>query len=605
MINISKSLALPPDVVTSTLVIYGGKGMGKTNFGSVLVEEMTKKHLRWAVLDPLGVWWGLRHSADGQGPGIECLIVGGLHGDLPLEPTAGAVVADLVAEEEGTNVVIDFSRKQNGQMWSMGEKVKFVTEYALRLFQRQGEITNGRRRSPIMQILDESARYIPQMIPSGAIDLAKCVGAWEQVTEEGRNVGLGVTFLTQRSARMNKSVSELADAMISFRIVGPRSIEAVTDWLGTHVEKSRQKEIVEQVRSLPVGHALVVSPGWLGVESVVQMRMRETFDSSATPKPGERRKEPGKAAKPDLEKYKTRMAETIEKAKADDPKFLRREIVELKKQLARNDTNPAPIKVVDEKTIAKAIASALAPLHEILKSGAEHLDRTIKANESAIKQMASDQERHRALGERIREALKNGKIELVKPTVHHAKVFGTPERVVVYPPNGTTGQSTDLSKPQRAILTALARFASLNVLKPSKNNVGALAGYSPKGGSFSTYLSQLSSAGFIAYPGSGLLSLTPEGKDAIGGIGSPPSLEEYQAAWFDLLPGAPHKKILGVLLQHYPESITRTELGELSGYAPTGGSFSTYLSKLSSLGLIKYVQGSVTTTDLLFPRGLK
>jgi hypothetical protein len=308
----------------------------------VLVEEMTKAALRWAVLDPLGVWWGLRHSADGKGPGIECLIVGGLHGDLPLEPTAGAVVADLVAEEEGTNVVIDFSRKPNGEMWSMGEKIRFVTDYALRLFKRQGEISGNVRRSPLMQILDESARYIPQVIPSGAIDLAKCVGAWEQITEEGRNVGLGVTFLTQRSARMNKSVSELADAMIAFRIVGPRSIEAVVDWLGAHVEKARQKDIIEQVRKLPIGQALVVSPGWLDVEKVVGMRMRSTFDSSATPKPGERRREPGRAAKPDLEKYKVRMAETIERAKAEDPKLLRQQVVQLKKELEKAVARPSP-----------------------------------------------------------------------------------------------------------------------------------------------------------------------------------------------------------------------------------------------------------------------
>ena len=50
---------------------YGGKGMGKTNFGSVLVEELTAAGLRWAVLDPLGVWWGLRHSEDGKSAGIE------------------------------------------------------------------------------------------------------------------------------------------------------------------------------------------------------------------------------------------------------------------------------------------------------------------------------------------------------------------------------------------------------------------------------------------------------------------------------------------------------------------------------------------------------
>src|SRR4051812_14105023 len=97
-LNISAELALPLDVVTSTVVVYGGKGMGKTNLGSVLVEELAKAGLRWSVLDPLGVWWGLRHAKDGKGPGIECLVLGGVHGDIPIEPTGGAVVADLVVD---------------------------------------------------------------------------------------------------------------------------------------------------------------------------------------------------------------------------------------------------------------------------------------------------------------------------------------------------------------------------------------------------------------------------------------------------------------------------------------------------------------------------
>jgi len=33
---------LPTDTVTSTLVTFGGKGMGKTNLGSVIVEELTR-----------------------------------------------------------------------------------------------------------------------------------------------------------------------------------------------------------------------------------------------------------------------------------------------------------------------------------------------------------------------------------------------------------------------------------------------------------------------------------------------------------------------------------------------------------------------------------
>ena len=53
-LRISDDLLLPKDVVTSTLVVYGGKGMGKTNFGSVLAEELTRAGLRWATIDPLG-----------------------------------------------------------------------------------------------------------------------------------------------------------------------------------------------------------------------------------------------------------------------------------------------------------------------------------------------------------------------------------------------------------------------------------------------------------------------------------------------------------------------------------------------------------------------
>jgi len=138
------SFSLPPDTVTSTIVIYGGKGMGKTNAGAVIVEELTRCKLRWSILDPLGVSWGLRHSVDGKGEGVECLILGGIHGDIPIEPTGGAVVADLVADES-VNVIIDFSRKASGEMWSIGEKVRFVTEYAYQLFRRQGELVKGMR----------------------------------------------------------------------------------------------------------------------------------------------------------------------------------------------------------------------------------------------------------------------------------------------------------------------------------------------------------------------------------------------------------------------------------------------------------------------------
>ncbi len=92
-LKISSELTLPADAVTATIVVYGGKGMGKTNFAGVEVEELSRNGLKWAVIDPMGVWWGIRHSVDGKGNDVPCLILGGAHGDIPIEPTGGAAKA--------------------------------------------------------------------------------------------------------------------------------------------------------------------------------------------------------------------------------------------------------------------------------------------------------------------------------------------------------------------------------------------------------------------------------------------------------------------------------------------------------------------------------
>jgi DNA helicase HerA-like ATPase len=106
LLRIGPDLALPAlEAQTQTLVVYGGKGMGKTNFAAVLAEELAANHLRFSWIDPVGVAWGLKHSADGRGPGVEVLILGGAHGDIPINPAAGAIVADLV-EADGYRYLV-------------------------------------------------------------------------------------------------------------------------------------------------------------------------------------------------------------------------------------------------------------------------------------------------------------------------------------------------------------------------------------------------------------------------------------------------------------------------------------------------------------------
>lgn len=606
LLRISPELAIPSEVVTATSVVYGGKGMGKTNLASVLIEEATKARLRWAALDPMGVLWGLRHSKDGTGPGVECVVLGGPHGDIPIEPTSGEIVADLVIDE-GVNTVIDFSRKASGEMWGKAEKVRFVTDYANRLFRRQGDLLSGnQRREPLLQILDESARYIPQVIPKGSFALAECVGAWEQIAEEGRNIGLGVCFLTQRSARMNKSVSELADVMFAFRTIGPNSLAAVMDWLGEHIEKSRIREVAGQVRELEIGQCLVVSPGWLRVEKIVKIRERETFDSSATPKAGQRaHKVTGKAAKPDLAKYQVRMAATIEKAKADDPKELRKQLAEKDSRIRQLEkgvaTKTVEKPVVDQAAIERAVRTAVSNVRTRVAGEGRHVRRSLARVNAIAHEIIElldpaiarvdiafiEAEKHNASQPVAGTAARNAEVSRAKIT--DAKPIAPVRSRPV--PSPEQSQSS-LGKGERTVLIAIAQYPE----GAERDQLTVLTGY--KRSSRDTYIQRLSSASLVTTE-NGKVVATDAGVDALGSDFEPlPQGEELQQYWLDRLPEG-ERKILQILLEHGTDPVDRDSISEATEYKRS--SRDTYLQRLSSRRLIENVgRGEVRVSANLF-----
>jgi hypothetical protein len=604
-LKVGENFSLPIETVTSTTVIYGGKGMGKTNLGSVLVEELDAAGLRWCALDPLGVWWGLRHSADGKGKGVECLILGGTHGDIPIEPTGGAIVADLVVDESA-NVIIDFSRRPNGQMWSIGEKIQFITDYTYRLFQRQGELVGGRRREPIFQLLDEAARYIPQTIRAGDAKMALCVAAWEQMVEEGRNIGIGVGLLTQRSARMAKSVSEVADAVIAFRIVGPNSIGAITDWLGEHVPKAEVNAMVEKIRKLDVGTALVVSPGWLQFEGVVRFRQRRTFDSSATPKPGERgRKVTGSGAKPDLAKYAQRMAATIERAKENDPRELKKQLAELKKELTKKSAAPststaaAPDPEKLKAQITRAVESAIKKRDtswtaavrkyrkEVMDSLATSFNKTgfvppdekiaIEMPATSLTAPAQREFKHAAYG--------------YKPG-HGVGPLPVDDRKPAKTPSTQNGHSSSLPVGEKSVLRAIAQYEG----GAERDQLSVLTGY--KRSSRDAYIQRLREKGFVDVAGNSLTA-TQAGIDALGSDYEPlPTGVDLQQYWLNKLPEG-EKKILKVLLDAGGSAISRDNLDELTGYKRS--SRDAYIQRLSARRIVENVgRGEIKAAKELF-----
>src|SRR5207249_14873 len=76
------------------------------------------------------------------------------------------------------------------------------------------------------------------------------------------------------------------------------------------------------------------APGWNDLFQKVEIRERTTFNSSATPKPGEARKNPKVVAEVDLKVLGQQIQATIQKQKENNPAELKKKIAELEKKQA-------------------------------------------------------------------------------------------------------------------------------------------------------------------------------------------------------------------------------------------------------------------------------
>ncbi len=147
MLSIGVGLELPEEAVTETFAILGKRGVGKTTTARVLAEELLEVGLPVLILDPTGVWWGLRTSADGKRDGYPVIIFGGDHADVPLKETAGTLIADVIVSQR-ISAVLDLS-----SLSKSGTR-RFSTDLLDRLYHRN--------REPLHVVIDEADLLAPQ-----------------------------------------------------------------------------------------------------------------------------------------------------------------------------------------------------------------------------------------------------------------------------------------------------------------------------------------------------------------------------------------------------------------------------------------------------------
>ena len=259
--------ALPLAALDDRLAIVGTSGSGKTYAAKGLVERLLDRGARVCVVDPLGVWWGLRAAADGSAPAPYPVVVfGGRHADVPLAPGMGAALGRLLGGH-ALACVVDVSDFGSG-----ADRRAFMAAFTEALYASNAE--------PLHLVLDEADLWAPQRVPPDGAGLLRRV---EEIVRRGRVRGFIPWLITQRPAVLHKDVLSQADVLVSMKLTASQDRAAVGRWIEGQADRAAGQRILAALPRLGRGEGWAWAPADGVLARVAFPRIR-TLDSSQTPR---------------------------------------------------------------------------------------------------------------------------------------------------------------------------------------------------------------------------------------------------------------------------------------------------------------------------------
>jgi uncharacterized protein len=609
---------IPRDALDDRLAIVGTAGSGKTYLALGAIEHLFAKKARVIAIDPLGVMWGLRLCADGKSASpFQPVIFGGLHGDLPITEHAGALIGSAVATSP-ESCIVDLS-----QLGTKASERRFMLALLTALYRD----TN---KEPVHVIIDEADMFAPQRLLDKDGDAAKLLGMMETVVRRGRARGFIPWLITQRPAVLSKDVLSQADGLIALKLTAKQDRDAIGGWIEGQADAAEGKAFLAGLPIKQRGEAVLWLPG-RGILANVTFPPKATFDSSRTPKRGE--KLHAAELKPlDLGALKSKLVAVEAETKANDPKALKAEVARLKAELAKKPMAvpsgaPASEKLdaahergvkeakrayrkllevamkilvtitthnageADKESLEKALQDALTKAMGTVNAQIDARDKALTALQASAQKVI----------DKITEALASDVVVEVEVTANKPfTIAATPVRpappVRPKPPfqvNRSAGNGHDvgLSRPQAKILESLAWWAHMGHDAPTRAQTAIKAGMKARGGHFKTRLSELSGKGYVIYPSGDQVSMTPEGAASAPS----PNIGETIVQTVRPLLSAPQAKIFDSMLSGNTQ---RDAIAADAGMDVNGGHFKTRLSELSSFEIVEYPdKGSAKLQD--------
>jgi uncharacterized protein len=551
---------LPPALLSQHIAIIGKTGSGKTYTGKGMVEQLLNDKRRVCILDPTGVWWGLRSSADGKRTGYPVAVFGGEHADVAIAEHSGAALARIIAAKN-LPAIIDLSEML------IGQRHRFVTDFA--------EAIYTDNRMPLHLVIDEADEFCPQ---NPMPETKRMLHHVDRIVRKGRVRGFRVMLITQRPAVLHKNVLTQANTLIAMRLTAPQDRKAMQAWVEGQADADQAKEVLGSLARLQRGEGWVWAPE-LGILTRTTFPKITTFDSSRTPEDDEVVVEPSKLATVDLGEIKASFEAVEKEAKT---------LAELKKQ---NGQLQRELEAIKARPSAAGVPES-------------EVQRRIREAVAAVPRVQADPSHVRTLRKIA---------ELVAP-YHGVSIEGVAlgplqrevNAVLVPRQSAPTLRSVPAANIDGIRAGAVRILQELAARAPagySRAQVGALTQFSPKGGTFNTYLGDLRRAGFIEERG-GLAFATDAGITALGDQvpKAPTSHEDAMALWRKALRAGAFA-MLEAIVAAGRDGITRQEIADQVGMQSSGGTFNTYLGDLRRNGLITEQHKRCTANDILFPKG--
>jgi hypothetical protein len=522
---------LPAAALDERLAIVGTSGSGKTYAAKGLLEHLLETSARICVVDPLGVWWGLRAGADGVTPGYPVVVFGGRHADVTLKEGMGAALGRLVGTYP-LACVVDLS-----ELGSAAARRRFMAAFAEALYE-----TN---RQPLHLVLDEADLWAPQRpLPEANVLL----GRIEEIVRRGRVRGFIPWLITQRPATIHKDVLSQADILIAMKLISSQDRDAVGNWIEGQADRAEGRRILADLAKLLRGEGYLWAPSDDVLARVAFPQIR-TYDSSRTPKRGDRIATPRTLAEVDLSAITAALAEAS--APGPDPNVAaggsRRKLTDLEHQLTERDRllTAAQARIAALESEAAALRARLSRIASLAAEPAlpSNAVRPFLPSPPAPEDLPSEAERASA------EADGNG-------ALHPAA---------------------------RKLLAALAQHAPARF---TWGQAATLAGLKPSGGHYNAGRKQLRDMGLVD-EAADLVAVSPAGMDLAGEVPQAPSTtEERLALWCSRLP-SPAPEMLRTLAAHGERYVEPAELAVALGKKATGGHWNSGIALLRNNGLVE------------------